>query len=138
MEGMAEMENEISANQTKEIHPDERLELAKKQTFYQKITMIACVVTAVVALTAFVILVPKTLTVMNEAQTTMAQVGSLSEEAQGMFEDLNSISDSLNSFVNGGGSGNALNDLDIDALNDSIQKLQSIVEPLAKLFGYGK
>lgn len=135
---MAEMENEISGAQKTENGSDEKLELARKQTFYQKITMIACIVTAVVALTAFVLLVPKSLTVMNEAQSTMAQVSSMSSEAQGMFEDLNSISSSLSSFVDSDGSGNALNDLDVEALNDSIRKLQSIVEPLAKLFEYGK
>lgn len=135
---MAEMENKISGAQKTENGSDEKLELARKQTFYQKITMIACIVTAVVALTAFVLLVPKSLTVMNEAQSTMAQVSSMSSEAQGMFEDLNSISSSLSSFVDSDGSGNALNDLDVEALNDSIRKLQSIVEPLAKLFEYGK
>ena len=116
MEDMEEMEKKV---QKAEDNPDEKLELVKKQTFYQKITMIACIVTAVVSLTAFVLLVPKTLTTMNEAQSTMAQVSSMSSEAQGMFEDLNSISDSLKSFTNGGESGNPLGNLYIEALNAS-------------------
>ncbi len=138
MEDMEEMEKKVPGMQKAEDNPDEKLELVRKQTFYQKITMIACIVTAVVSLTAFVLLVPKTLTTMNEAQSTMAQVSSMSSEAQGMFEDLNSISDSLKSFTNGGESGNPLGNLDIEALNDSIQQLQKIVGSIARLFDYGK
>lgn len=130
---MEEVEKENPGRQKVENNPDEKLELVRKQTFYQKITMIACIVTAVVSLTAFALLVPKTLTTMNEAQAAMEQMKAMSVEAQAMFEDMNSISDSLNSFMNGNGSGNALNDLDISALDDSIQKLQAIVGAIAKL-----
>ena len=59
---MEEVEKENPGRQKVENNPDEKLELVRKQTFYQKITMIACIVTAVISLTAFALLVPKTLT----------------------------------------------------------------------------
>lgn len=135
---MTEMQKDVMENKL----PEEKkvpAENEKKQNLYQLVTMIACVVTAVVVLVSAVILVPKTVVTMNQAQETMTQVNSMAGEAEGMFEDLNAISESLNSFVNGeDNNGTTLGDLDIETLNDSIQKLQAIVEPLAKLFGYGK
>ncbi len=131
-----EIRNENSLNQEEKNRQNRVQEFAGKQIFYQKITMIASIITAVVVFVTAVLLVPRTLTMMNEAQATMEEVHSMTEEAQGMFQDLNSISGSLNSFVNGDGEGGSkLSDLDIDALNKSIRNLQAIVEPLARLLG---
>lgn len=131
-----EIRNENSLNQEEKNRQNRVQEFAGKQIFYQKITMIASIITAVVVFVTAVLLVPRTLTMMNEAQATMEEVHSMTEEAQGMFQDLNSISGSLNSFVNGNGEeGSGLSNLDIDALNKSIRNLQAIVEPLARLLG---
>lgn len=136
---MSEMQYRENKAQNIPENTQKRAGQNEKQCLYQLVTMIACVITAVVVSVTAVILVPKTVVTMNQAQETMTQLNSMAGEAEGMLQDLNAISGSLNRFVNGGsGEGSSLRDLDISALNDSIQKLQSIAESLANVFRYEK
>lgn len=136
---MSEMQSRDSGTWNVPENTKKPADREQKQYLFQLVTMIACVITAAVVSVTAVILVPKTVVTMNQAQETMTQLNTMAGEAEGMLQDLNTISSSLSQFVNGGSEGgSSLKDLDISALNDSIQKLQSIAESLANLFRYEK
>ncbi len=107
----------------------------EKNGRYLKVIMAASVVCAVVLLVSFVLVVPKMMKTMEQAQTTMEQVNQMAEETQQIYDDVSSISESVKGVVSDGISGSSLGSLDVDSLNQSIQDLQSILEPLAKLMG---
>lgn len=109
--------------------------LEEKNGRYLKVIMAASIVSAAVLLMSFVLIVPRMMKTMEQAQTTMEQVSQMAEQTQQIYDGVSSISESVKGVVADGISGSSLGSLDVDSLNQSIQELQSILEPLAKLMG---
>ncbi len=107
----------------------------EKNGRYLKVIMAASVVCAAVLIVSFVLIVPGMMKTMEQAQTTMEQVNQMAQQMQQIYDGVTSISESVEGVVADGISGSSLGSLDVDSLNQSIQDLQSILEPLAKLIG---
>lgn len=106
-----------------------------KNSRYLKVIAAASVVCAAVLLVSFVLIVPRMVKALDQAQTTMDQVSQMAEQTQQIYDGVSTISESVKGVVAEGISGSSLGSLDVDSLNESIQDLQSILEPLAKLMG---
>ncbi len=106
-----------------------------KNSRYLKVIAAASVVCAAVLLVSFVLIVPRMVKTLDQAQSTMDQVSQMAEQTQQIYDGVSTISESVKGVVAEGISGSSLGSLDVDSLNESIQDLQSILEPLAKLMG---
>lgn len=124
--------------------------LVKKQSQNardQKITAIACTVLGVIFAAAFVLLIPKAVIALNEvshltseAEYTLQQIDDMTAQAQTSLSNIDTMVANVNSIVTDNtdyvnDAMRDLNSIDFEGLNQAISDLESVVEPLAKLFG---
>lgn len=131
---------------------------AKKQYRMSQISAAACVLMLVIVLACAVILMPKVLrlfdqvdaitqkvdVVFEEIDTLYGQIDDVMKDLETITSDLaDSLPDmitNLDSLMETSGEGIAealdkVSSIDIKTLNSAISDLQSIVEPISKLFG---
>lgn len=102
----------------------ELLENGKKQTRLIRNMMIVTIILAAGVLIALGILVPRTLKMINEAQTAAQDAGEMVREAQQILSDnASDMEQALDNF----------NSVDFESLNRTILDLADAVEPLANL-----
>lgn len=115
------------------------IKLLEKQNKLMRLIASLMVVIFVIVAVSVAIIVPKFNKALNEttaAVTKMDTIVSQLEEA-----DLPSLVKDTKTLVEQSNTGVSeavikLNEIDIQALNDAIVGLKSVVEPLAKLFGH--
>lgn len=124
--------------------------LVKKQSQNardQKITAIACAVMGLIFAAAFVMLIPKAVIALNqvshltsEAEYTLQQIDDMAAQAQTSLTNIDTMVANVNGIVTDNtdyvnDAMRDLNSIDFEGLNQAISDLESVVEPLAKLFG---
>ncbi len=124
----------------------------KKQSGLLRILVIVNVIMAAVIVTAFVLLVPKTLSMFGALQEAVTELQELSSSAQESMDGINEIVGEANTIMNdadqmvkdanqimndnAAGMQQALenfNSVDFETLNKAINNLSDAVEPLANL-----
>ena len=120
----------------------------KKQTFFAKLTFGCVAGIFAIFLVSALILVPKVTKILGDVEKTVASadaaVESLSKTANELAEaDLAGLITSTETLVEESSQGVAqaigkISDIDIDSLNSAISDLESVVGPLANLFGGSK
>lgn len=111
---------------------------AKKQTGLVRLTAICTVLLLLVIAAAGVLLVPRALKLMDETEVLVQDLQQVTEELTAA--DLPGAVNNLNQLAIESQAGvtqamEKLNGVDMETLNQSIQDLQAVVGPLAKLFG---
>lgn len=113
----------------------------------QKLTMIACAALGVIFAVALVILVPKAIITLNQvndltdqANESLAEVDGLVSTADTTLQDIDTMVNNANGIVldnseNITAAVEKLSNIDFEGLNESIEDLHAIIEPIAKLFG---
>lgn len=117
--------------------------LVQKQTANardQKITAIACACLGIIFAVALTILVPKIVVtleqvnqVTTEAQTVVTSAQQSLKNVDELMNNVNGVVDDNSEYIN-----EAMKDIsniDFEGLNQAINDLKNVVEPLAKLFG---
>ena len=112
-------------------------EIIAKQYKMTKIMTVCTAVIAVVLLLTVVVVVPKLMETLSQVDVTLKEVETLSatvnEELPQLIENVNQIMGNENSGLTEAIEN--FNNFDIEGLNEAINSLKSVVEPLAKLFG---
>ena len=110
----------------------------KKQSGLLRILVIVNVIMAAVIVTAFVLLVPKTLSMFGALQEAVTELQELSSSAQESMDGINEIVGEANTIMNDNAAGmqqalENFNSVDFETLNKAINNLSDAVEPLANL-----
>lgn len=127
----------------------EELELLRSQTKWIKIQTILVSSLMLVLALAVIVLIAKVNTTLGNANEAIGEITKLSTELNGVLEEtkLAEILGNANDLIVQSGDSltaalvnvdealNKVEQIDIDSLNEAIKDLQSVVEPLAKLFG---
>ena len=113
------------------------------------IAMIAVVVMTAALLIGFGMVLPRTIrtldaayTTLNEGETLLKQAEEMVEQAKHSLAEVDVMVGSVNKLVEDNTEDlteamDKLNSLDIEKLNQSIEDLNAVIAPLAKLFGRG-
>lgn len=91
------------------------------------------VVCVIALLASLALLAPPLLRTLEQITAALGEVQTALRDAQGMFSQLNTLFDE-----NAGNLTQALeriSQLDLDSLNASIQNLNTVIAPLARIFG---
>ena len=126
----------------------ERIEQStRKQTRYARLQFILSIV-ATVAVVAFLLvlvrIVPQLQEIVSLAETVLSNLEYLTTELAkadltGMVENIDTLVGNVDGLVSVSQTGiedaiQKINGIDFDALNDAIQDLSNVVEPVAKFF----
>jgi len=130
----------------------ELIETGKKQSGMLRIMVITNVILTVGILVAFVLVIPKLLSVVNDVQQAVTEVQELSSSAQDSLSGADQIISSANDILNDADQMviyadqllkdnsasmeealNNFNSVDFEALNNAINDLADAVKPLASL-----
>ena len=112
---------------------EEQKGLLKKQLFYARIHAAAGVVTAVSLLTAVVLLTPGLLRVLDQTHEVLTGAERAIEELLEVSENVNGLVESGNQAVQK--TMEKVDQMDIERLNEAIDELNRVIEPLADFFG---
>ena len=109
----------------------------KKQYQMAKISAAANAAMLLVVILCAVILIPRFLNTMNQVDVVMADLEIVSSE---LADTLPEMMEDLDALVNSSEAGiteaiEKMNAIDFEALNQAIQDLQTVIEPLARFFG---
>ena len=127
----------------------ELLSEQKKSARNSWIAMIAVVVMTAALLIGFGMVLPKVTrtldaayTTLNEGETLLKQAEEMVEQAKHSLTEVDVMVGSVNKLVEDNTEDlteamDKLNSLDIEKLNQSIEDLNAVIAPLAKLFGRG-
>ena len=110
---------------------------SKFTCFFSMIIAICSVMTFVVILIVALMVVPKTLSLMNTAQRTLSNLETVSEELKSLelTDKINSIEENTaNAMQDVSASMKRLMELDLDSLNQSINDLSESVSEFRNLF----
>ncbi len=123
----------------------ELITLMQKQNRMMKILMICMAGIMAIMLLSAVILVPKTVRILGEADAAMKNVQvaveNLAEVSEALAEaDLSGMIEDTRALVNESSIGiteaiGKLNQIEFGTLNKAISDFQAVVEPMARLFG---
>ena len=132
---MREEMNQKEERSEKEIL-QEQLECARKQMRYSRITCIMATVMALVLVISAVFVVPS----LNRAADSIAQVSGQLEELQLQDLELAETLKDIDEFVITSEKGvqktiEKLDAVDLEKLNEAIEALRNVVEPLRRIFG---
>ena len=132
---MREEINQKEERSEKEIL-QEQLECARKQMRYSRITCIMATVMALTLVISAVFVVPS----LNRAADSIAQVSGQLEELQLQDLELAETLKDIDEFVITSEKGvqktiEKLDAVDLEKLNESIEALRNVVEPLRRIFG---
>lgn len=115
----------------------EQLEkLQKKQLIYSRLSFIAIAI----FVAAFLLLWPSLFGTLKSAKTTLDNTNEAVTLAKDTLVQVNSTLVDVSNMANEGTEGlqeamGKIEDIDIDGLNSAIEDLQSVIDPLARLFG---
>ena len=110
----------------------------KRDFILKLIIAINSVLTFLIILIAVIVLVPKTVRLMNSAQRTIDNMETVSEELNFLFlfVAVKMIEDNTSQAMSDvSGAMEQIEKLDVDTLNQSIQDLKESVEKFSNLFG---
>ena len=132
---MREEINQKEERSEKEIL-QEQLECARKQMRYSRITCIMATVMALTLVISAVFVVPS----LNRAADSIAQVSGQLEELQLQDLELAETLKDIDEFVITSEKGvqktiEKLDAVDLEKLNEAIEALRNVVEPLRRIFG---
>ncbi len=132
---MREEMNQKEERSEKEIL-QEQLECARKQMRYSRITCIMATVMALTLVISAVFVVPS----LNRAADSIAQVSGQLEELQLQDLELAETLKDIDEFVITSEKGvqktiEKLDAVDLEKLNEAIEALRNVVEPLRRIFG---
>ena len=132
---MREEMNQKEERSGKEIL-QEQLECARKQMRYSRITCIMATVMALTLVISAVFVVPS----LNRAADSIAQVSGQLEELQLQDLELAETLKDIDEFVITSEKGvqktiEKLDAVDLEKLNEAIEALRNVVEPLRRIFG---
>ena len=103
----------------------------KKAERHARVTACVSVLLALVILAALVLAVPRAVQLARGAETALAKVESISDEAEELVVNANTMvlknTDAVTETIR------KLNELDIESLNTAIRNLGDAVRPLAEL-----
>ena len=127
-----------------EEHNKEMAVTEKAQLKYQKLSFMMSTLSAVFMLAVLVIviilanyIVPKVDTIYNRSLTSLKNMETITQELNEahLGETVRNINNlTLNATGDLSQAMEKLNSIDLETLNDSIQSLHNIIEPLAKMF----
>lgn len=118
----------------------ELIDKGRRQLIYTRILAAAlCGILAVVII-ALCIIVPPAVKTIKHADEAIVSASSTLSKADEAIDGINSMTGEVTEFIETNseavsGSMQKLQNIDFDGLNKAIQNLESVVEPLAKLFG---
>lgn len=132
---MREEINQKEERSEKEIL-QEQLECARKQMRYSRVTCIMATVMALVLVISAVFVVPS----LNRAAASIAEVSGQLEELQLQDLELAETLKDIDEFVITSEKGvqktiEKLDAVDLEKLNEAIEALRNVVEPLRRIFG---
>ncbi len=132
---MREEMNQKEERSEKEIL-QEQLECARKQMRYSRVTCIMATVMALALVISAVSVVPS----LNRAADSIAQVSGQLEELQLQDLELAETLKDIDEFVITSEKGvqktiEKLDAVDLEKLNEAIEALRNVVEPLRRIFG---
>ena len=132
---MREEMNQKEERSEKEIL-QEQLECARKQMRYSRVTCIMATVMALALVISAVFVVPS----LNRAADSIAQVSGQLEELQLQDLELADTLKVIDEFVITSEKGvqktiEKLDAVDLEKLNEAIEALRNVVEPLRRIFG---
>ena len=132
---MREEINQKEERSEKEIL-QEQLECARKQMRYSRVTCIMATVMALALVISAVFVVPS----LNRAADSIAQVSGQLEELQLQDLELAETLKDIDEFVITSEKGvqktiEKLDAVDLEKLNEAIEALRNVVEPLRRIFG---
>lgn len=132
---MREEMNQKEERSEKEIL-QEQLECARKQMRYSRVTCIMATVMALTLVISAVFVVPS----LNRAADSIAQVSGQLEELQLQDLELAETLKDIDEFVITSEKGvqktiEKLDAVDLEKLNEAIEALRNVVEPLRRIFG---
>ncbi|MCR4792698.1 MAG: hypothetical protein K5871_08100 [Lachnospiraceae bacterium] len=110
---------------------------AKSSFYFRMIIAVCSVLTFLVILVAVLVLVPRAVTLMDTAQRTLDNLETVSEELKALelAEAVKNIEDNTATAMQDVSNAmQALDELDVDTLNQSVQDLSESVEEFRKLF----
>lgn len=126
-------------------------ELLKKMLFYARIRTAAALVVAILLVLCGILIVPKAIGTINQANQIMEQATETISLANTAIESVTTMSQSItdmgtnmDTFITDNGESveavmTKLEEIDFEGLNTAIKDLGDVVEPLAKFFGkFGK
>lgn len=143
---LLEILKDIQANETKE------MKYAKKQSRFAMIVSLACLVIVILMGIAFLSVLPKVVTLLDGVQGIVTEANGIVSDSQEIMTDLNKVTKELaaadidglfekvdalvtDSQKSVNTAMDNLNSIDFEGLNTAISDLQSVIEPLAKMFG---
>lgn len=132
---MREEINQKEERSEKEIL-QEQLECARKQMRYSRVTCVMATVMALVLVISAVFVVPS----LNRAAASIAEVSGQLEELQLQDLELAETLKDIDEFVITSEKGvqktiEKLDAVDLEKLNEAIEALRNVVEPLRRIFG---
>lgn len=132
---MREEMNQKEERSEKEIL-QEQLECARKQMRYSRVTCVMATVMALVLVISAVFVVPS----LNRAAASIAEVSGQLEELQLQDLELAETLKDIDEFVITSEKGvqktiEKLDAVDLEKLNEAIEALRNVVEPLRRIFG---
>lgn len=122
-------------------------ELLKKMLFYARIRTAAALVVALLLILCSILIVPKAIGTINQANQIMEQATETISLADTAIESVTTMSQSItdmgtnmDTFITDNGESveavmTKLEEIDFEGLNTAIKDLGDVVEPLAKFFG---
>lgn len=115
------------------------IESNQKRTFYARVTGIAAIIICLVFVLAGVIVIPKAVKALDEANATIVKAEASLDNIDVLAEELIKTADNMNKVVSDNADGLAdalteINSIDIETLNKAIGDLHDTVEPMAKFF----
>lgn len=110
---------------------------AKKQYRMACVSAAASVLALVVVIVCVAVLMPRVLQTFDQADAILADLEAVTSQ---LAESLPQMIEDLNALVSGSRDGiseaiGKIAAIDIDALNEAIQDLKTVIEPLARLLG---
>lgn len=118
-----------------------------KQLFYARVTSLAALILAAVVIVCLAVIVPKVMTTIDSANEILTQVSETITLADTTLESVTEMSDSISdmgttmdTFITDNAETveevmTKLEEIDFEGLNDAIEDLGDVVEPLANFFG---
>ncbi len=138
MEENREMEMITEENKSEVDLLKELILLQKKTANRQLVASIACVVLPVIFTVAFLIVVPRVITMSAEVNSMVADTQKLIANAQSSLEGIDGMIENVNKVVVDNTQSltdavSNIQNIDTDGLNEAIKNLSDAAEPLAKL-----
>lgn len=138
------MKDEAQHMINQEEHNKEMAQTEKAQLKYQKLSFVMSALSAVIMAVILIIviglasyIVPKVDTIYNSTMKSLNNLEALTTELNEahLSETINNINNlTLNATGDLSKAMSKLNSIDLETLNQSIQDLHDIIEPMAKLF----